>query len=70
MRTVPSCLLYWDYNLIEKRKPKQTEKLPRKNDNPQTIQGSTTVQNELQYEPYSMTIDEEIAELKKRRVLA
>ena len=54
-----------DYNLIEKRKPKQTEKLPRKNDNPQTIQGSTTVQNELQYEPYSMTIDEEIAELKK-----
>ena len=34
-----------DYNLIEKRKPKQTEKLPRKNDNPQTIQGSTTVQN-------------------------
>ena len=29
------------------------------------IQGSTTVQNELQYEPYSMTIDEEIAELKK-----
>lgn len=57
-----------DYNLIEKRKPKQTEKLPRKNDNPQTIQGSTTVQNELQYEPYSMTIDEEIAELKKTSV--
>ena len=28
----------------KKEKPKQTEKLPRKNDNPQTIQGSTTVQ--------------------------
>ena len=30
--------------------------------------GSTTVQNQLQYEPYSMTIDEEIAELKKTSV--
>lgn len=54
-----------DYSLIVKRKPKQTEKPPLKKDDSQAEQGSTVMQDEPQYEPYSLTIDEEIAKLKE-----